>query len=147
MEEHKMKTKMIYSALLSILFLSCEKEDILTERETPKAIKSYVSTHFSDLEIIQTLKEKDGFEVSYHVILEGGIQLEFNKKEKITSIESTSKLPDSVIPEKILLYVTTNYENNVIVAWEKDDRNQQVTLENSLELEFNMNGDFLKIDN
>jgi hypothetical protein len=59
MEEHKMKTKMIYSALLSILFLSCEKEDILTEGETPKAIKSYVSTHFSDLEIIQTLKEKD----------------------------------------------------------------------------------------
>ena len=56
-------------------------------------------------------------------------------------------MPNSVIPEKILQYVTTNYPTNFITDWELDDKNQQVQLDNGLDLEFKMNGDFLRIDN
>lgn len=80
------------------------------------------------------------------MILEGSISLEFNRKNEIVEINSISKLPDSVVPEKIRQYVSANYPDNIIIGWERDDRNQQVELNNRLELEFNMSGDFLRID-
>ena len=75
------------------------------------------------------------------------ISLEFNRKKEIIDIDGVAQLPNSVIPEKILQYVTTNYPTNFITDWELDDKNQQVQLDNGLDLEFKMNGDFLRIDN
>lgn len=85
-------------------------------------------------------------ELTYDILLDGNIKLEFNKKNQIIDIESREKLPDSVIPAKILDYVSANYSGNFITGWEIDGRNQQVKLNNGLELEFNMDGDFLRID-
>ena len=75
------------------------------------------------------------------------ISLEFNRKKEIIDIDGVTQLPNSVIPEKILQYVTTNYPTNFITDWKLDDKNQQVQLDNGLDLEFKMNGDFLRIDN
>ncbi|NLW30122.1 MAG: hypothetical protein GXY77_01545 [Fibrobacter sp.] len=75
------------------------------------------------------------------------MSLEFNRKNEIIDIDGVSQLPNSVIPEKILQYVTTNYPTNFITDWELDGKNQQIELDNGLDLEFNMNGDFLRIDN
>jgi len=55
-------------------------------------------------------------------------------------------LPNSVIPEKILQYVTVNYPTNFITDWKLDGKNQEVQLDNGLNLEFNIKGDFLRID-
>jgi hypothetical protein len=79
--------------------------------------------------------------------LSDGISLEFNRKREIISIDGTSQLPTSVIPEKIFQYVENNYFGNVITDWELDGKNQQIELNNGLDLEFDMNGDFLRLDN
>ncbi|WP_367916225.1 PepSY-like domain-containing protein [Leadbetterella sp. DM7] len=133
--------------LIPAAFMSaCESQKVLAENEIPSAITTYVSTHFPAARILQAVKDKEGLSKSYDVILEGNISLEFNKKHEITSIESRSALPDSVIPEKILAYVKANYPNHSILQWELDDNRQQVELDNHLELEFNKAGDFLRID-
>ena len=64
----------------------------------------------------------------------------------IIEIDGSSRLPESVIPVKILDYVNQNYSGNYITDWEIDGKNQQVGLENDLDLEFNMSGEFLRID-
>lgn len=125
---------------------ACEGQKVLTENEIPSAITTYLNTHFPSAKVIQALKDRDGLSKSYDVILEGNITLEFNKKHEVTSIESRTVLPESVIPEKILSYVKTNYADAAIVEWERDDNRQQVKLDNRLELEFNKAGDFLRID-
>jgi hypothetical protein len=84
---------------------------------------------------------------TYDILLSESISLEFNRKKEIIDIDGVAQLPNSVIPEKILQYVTTNYPTNFITDWELDDKNQQVQLDNGLDLEFKMNGDFLRIDN
>jgi hypothetical protein len=134
-------------ALVPFLLISCEKEEILPLTDIPSEISNYVSTHFPENPIIQAIKDTDGFELTYDITLEGGLFLEFNRKKEVIDIEGLTKLPDSVIPAKLLEYATTNYPDNYIIGWELDDRNQQIKLENGLELEFNMNGDFLRIDN
>ncbi|HCZ37781.1 MAG TPA: hypothetical protein DHV26_17815 [Cytophagales bacterium] len=134
-------------ALVATFLVACSDEEIIPSSELPSSIKDYVSTHFPANEIIQVVKDRDGFSKSYDVILAGSISLEFNKKNNITEISSISQLPDSVIPEKIRQHTATNFPDNVIIGWELDDRNQQVKLNNGLELEFTKSGDFLRIDN
>ncbi|GAB1402903.1 hypothetical protein MASR1M74_00810 [Lentimicrobium sp.] len=128
------------------MLTSCEKETVLPASEVPAEITTYVKTHFSDHKILQVIKDKDGFTKTYDVILEGGFSLEFDRKLEIIEIDGSSRLPDSVIPAKILDYVNQNYSGIYITDWETDGKNQQVGLENELELEFNMSGEFLRID-
>jgi len=139
--------RLFLMALVPFMLMSCEKEDILPLTDIPSEISNYVSTHFPDNPIIQAIKDTDGFELTYDITLEEGFFLEFNRKKEGIDIEGLTKLPDSVIPAKLLEYATSNYPDNFIIGWELDDRNQQIKLENGLELEFNMNGDFLRIDN
>lgn len=138
--------KIILLAILPLLFASCEKEEIITDNDIPSEILSYTDNHFPENPIMQVVKDSDGWELSYDITLDGGFFLEFNRKKEVTDIEGLSMLPNSVIPAKLLTYVETNYGENFIIGWELDDRNQQIKLDNGLELEFNMKGDFLRID-
>ena len=126
---------------------SCEKETILLQSDWPAEIISFVETHFPELAILQVATEKEGLKKKYEVKLEGRVSLEFNHKMEIIEIDGYSRLPDSVIPAKILDYVNQNYPENYIIEWELEGKNQQVELDNGLELEFSMSGEFLRIDN
>ena len=132
---------------VSLLLAGCDKESVMPVDEMPSEIQTYVSTHFPDNKVLQVIEDQDGFTKSYEVALDGSISLEFNRDKEIIDIDGVSALPNSVIPEKISTYVTDNYADNVIISWELDDRNQQVELDNGIELEFTMDGDFLRIDN
>lgn len=129
-----------------IFFTGCDKDKVLPSSEIPEEISNYVSTHFPDNKIQQATKEKDDFVVTYDVLLEGNISLEFNRKKEIIEIDATTKLPDSVIPDKILQYVNTHYPDHFITDWELEDKHQQVGLDNDLDLEFSMEGEFIRFD-
>lgn len=132
--------------LMLFSFSSCDKEEILSDEKFPDEITLFISTHFPDNEIRQVVKDNDGFNRTYDVVLSGNIKLEFNRKKEIIDIESDSKLPDSVIPVKILQYVNENYPDDFISSWELDGKKQKVELNGGLDLEFDKNGNFLRID-
>ncbi|HXK74209.1 MAG TPA: PepSY-like domain-containing protein, partial [Bacteroidales bacterium] len=94
----------------------------------------------------QAIMERDGLSKTYDILLSENISLEFNRKKEIIEIDGETQLPNSVIPEKILQYVTVNYPTNFITDWKLDGKNQEVQLDNGLNLEFNIKGDFLRID-
>ncbi len=91
---------------------------------------------------MQVDEGRDGLTKSYDIISSESISLALSRKKEIISIVGVSKLPDSVIPARLLQYVTTHYLNNVVSDWELDDKNQQIELDYGLNLEFNMKGDF-----
>jgi hypothetical protein len=140
-----MKTILLFSVLLT-LFSSCEKEKIILESKAPSQIKSYISEHFSGFEIVQIVEDRDGFELTYDVWLEGSYFLEFNRKKEIKEVSGLNELPDSVLPVELLLFVKTNYSDSYVSGWELDDRNQNLKLNNGLDLVFNKQGNFLRID-
>ena len=139
--------KLFLIAIVPFLLISCEKEKIMSSSKIPSEISDFVGTHFPENPIIQAIKDTDGFELTYDITLEGVYFLEFNRKKEVIDMEGLLKLPDSVIPAKLLDYVSSNYADTFIIGWELNDRNQQVKLDNGLELIFTMNGDFLRIDN
>ena len=131
---------------LTVSLISCAKDEVIPVSQLPVEIKTYISTHFPSNTIVQVVKDLDGLTKTYDVMLSDQISLEFNRKNQIIDIDGKTALPNSVIPEKIRQYVTANYPTNVITDWELDDRNQQIQLDNGLDLEFTMNGDFIRID-
>lgn len=135
------------ATVLAFTLTSCDKEEIIPSTDLPSEVTSYISTHFPNNTIVQVIKDIDGLTKTYDILLSESISLEFNRKKEIIDIDGIAQLPNSVIPDKILQYVTTNYPTNFITDWELDDKNQQVQLDNGLDLEFNMKGDFLRIDN
>ncbi len=142
------KLFMPFVALGATFLASCEKESLINQSDVPQEIKDYVSTHFSQNKILQTLKDNEGLILTYDVLLDSAISLEFNRSKEIISIDGNSKLPDSVIPEKIREYVNTNYPAYFITDWEKESRKvQQIELSNGLDLEFDNDGKYLKMDN
>lgn len=123
----------------------CDKEEIIPSKDIPSEITNYISIHFPNNTIVQAINDTK----TYDILLSESISLEFNRKKEIVDIDGVdgiTQLPNSVIPEKILQYVTTNYPTNFITDWELDGKNQQVQLDNGLDLEFNMKGDFLRIE-
>lgn len=144
-----MKRVLINVSMVALMvgLMSCEKETVLPETSVPSKVKTYLTTHFPTHTVVQYVKDVDGLELTYDINLSDGLFLEFNRKEEIIEIDGVNQLPNSVIPSKILDYVATHYPENFITDWELDDRNQQIKLNNNLELEFTMSGDFLRIDN
>jgi len=138
--------QIIIIAILTLAFASCEKETVLDDMNIPEEISNYVNTHFPDNKIIQVVKDVDELELSYDVILEDSLSMEFNRKKKIISIEGINKIPDSVIPEKLLNYVNNNYSEQYIIEWNLDNRYQEIELNNGIELKFNKEGEFIRID-
>ena len=135
--------------MLSVLlfaFASCDKETILNVNDTPSEIQAYIKTHFPSATVAQIVKDRDGFTKGYEVFLNDGTKLEFNSKNTITDIDGNKQLPNSVIPDKILTYVNTNFSANMITDWELDDKNQKVGLNNNLELLFSLSGNFIRLD-
>ena len=139
--------QIIIIAILALAFVSCEKETVLDDLNIPEEISDYVNTHFPDNKIIQIIKDVDELELTYDLTLEGSFSLEFNRKKQIISINGLNKLPDSVIPEKLLNYANNHYAEQHIVEWSLDNRDQEIKLDNGIELKFNTKGEFLRIDN
>jgi len=125
---------------------SCEKSTVLDEGKCPAEIKTYVEHHFPGKKMLQCIKDVDGLDVDYEVVLEGNYRLEFNKSKEIDNIKGLEKLPDSVIPPVVLDYVKTNYPNNIILEWDLDKNIQEIKLDNRIELVFDLLGNFLRVD-
>jgi len=138
------------SLVISLLFLTgCDKEKVVNETELPSGAREFVEAHFATANIQQIIKERDDLQTTYDVILDNQVKLSFDKNGDCYDAESPRalKLPDSMIPSKVLEYVQANYADHFIIEWEKDKTDQEVKLSNQVELVFNLSGTFLRIDN
>ncbi len=145
-----MKTKffLLCMAAFTIALTSAAQKTktYLPQDKIPAKIKTYVTRHFPDQNIVYAEKEQKHSKTEYEIKLDNMTELEFNKGMDVKEIKGKSGLPDSAIPPKVLSYVKAQYPDNAIVQWEMKKNKQEVELDNDLELEFNHSGEFLRID-
>jgi len=137
---------MVLASAVMLLIAGCDKEKVVATDRLPGNAQTYITQHFSDFEILQVVKERDDLKTSYEVYLSEGYKLDFNKNGKIRGVEGSNRLPDSVVPSSILTYVNTYYPDQFVRNWELDDRGQEIKLSNGMELQFDKEGNFLRID-
>ena len=139
--------KLISCCAILFIFSQANAQDrYLQTNEYPEKIVSFVQTHFPEDQILSIEEEKERRKIEYEVKLNSRVELEFDRKFAVKKIESKAGLPDSVLPEKFVAYVSQNYPGRKIEEWKKKKRYQEIELDNSLELEFDFDGNFLRID-
>jgi len=133
--------------LSTLFFVGCRKEDIKPVADLPPEIKMYITTHYSSQSIIETEIDLTDSTNAYEIKLNNGTSLEFNYKKVIMDIDGHTELPTSVISIKMFDYVRIHYPNNFITGWEMDEGcKQEIELNNNMDLEFDMNNEFLGCD-
>lgn len=118
----------------------------LETNEYPNEITSYIDTHFPNGDIVSIKEEKGKRKTEYEVKLRNMEELEFDQDYAVTCVESKESLPESVVPQKIRDYVTQNYPDRNIEEWKKKKRGQEIELDNGLEIKFDFDGNFVKLD-
>lgn len=140
----------LFLALIAAVsqFVGCtkDKEEVLNESQIPSEIKAYVDQHFTGKQIIKCVKETEHKQESYDVTISDNFKLEFEGTFEVKEVKGVTRLPDSVVPAKLLEYVNTNYPTNHILKWEKEATEQELKIDSGIELIFDLNGEFLRID-
>jgi len=143
-----MKNLLTLALIVSLFFTSCDndKDEVVDETRLPNIAQEFVQVHFPAAKVTQVIRDRDNNDLDYDVTLDSGVKLGFDKDGNVEDIESRTKLPDTVIPLKVLEYVAATYPDHQIIEWEKDRTEQEVKLSNNLELKFDLSGTFLRID-
>ncbi len=130
--------------LFSVSLTACNHNDIpITKNELPKAAQTFIDTYFSQYEIATVLKDYNEYEVKFT----NGFDIEFDKKGEWTDVDcQMMPVPNGIVPSAIVTYVTSNYAQNFIVKISREHHGYDVELNNDLDLEFDKNGKFLRID-
>jgi hypothetical protein len=144
-----MKNIKVLLSIALVLFVTNEafsQDKVITKDQLPASITKYLNDNFPNNKILQATVDNDLFSKDYDVILSDGISVDFDSKNNVKEISSQTYLPENVIPKKILNYVKSNYKANKIKKYELDDNMQNIELDNGMELEFTMSGDFYKME-
>jgi len=136
-------------AISALIFFATDtgaQEVRIQPNQVPAAISQFVRKHYPAIKITSVTQEKNLTKTEYDVLLDNGTKLEF-VNNKIDEIEGIQRIPNSILPVKILRYIQTNYPNSYATEWKNESRfRQKVELNTGLELEFDRSGRFLKID-
>ena len=147
----KLLSTIILLFSIAALMISCEKETVISENNLPNVASQFLSKNFNTVKILSVVEEKEGLSgLEYDVLLDNGIEIKFNKNGEwldINAQNDSTALPDSVIPTSILSYVKEKYPNTGINSIEIERHGYDVELTNGLDLQFDKDGKFLRIDN
>lgn len=138
----------IMAALASLVVLaSCDNDEKhLDYNELPNVAKSFINNHFGDNEARSVIKEYDDLTYHYEVYLTDGTKIEFKKNGEWREVENRVEgVPTSILPAGIVSYMQENYGSYFIVCVERD-RQYDIELNNDLDLDFTLDGDFIRVD-
>ena len=117
-------------------------------QKLPATAREFIATHFPDTRIALIKIDREGGRTdSYDVLLENGSDLEFDRRGQWTEIDAErTTVPQSIIPLRIADYLKRNYPDRPVVKIDRDRRGYGIELSDGTDLEFNVRGDFLRID-
>lgn len=147
----EMKNFLLLLGLISFMFvfLSCDDDDddlVVNLMDLPSQSQTFLTTHFPGQTAVRVTKDDD----SYDVILNNGFEVDFYLSGEWKSVDGhRTAIPESImaiVPEEISTYVTANFTNQSIIEISKENYGFSVDLSSGIELEFDINGSFLRID-
>lgn len=116
-------------------------------KELPATAQQFIRKHFAKQKIAIVTMDKDFFDKDYTVHFNNGCSVEFDKTGKWTEVDcKMSKVPDAIVPMRILKYVRASYPNSKIVKIDYDGKEYEVKLSTDTELTFDKSLKLIDID-
>ncbi len=116
--------------------------------QLPKTAKNFLAANFKGIAVGSAVEDRAIYGVDeYKVYLGNGMKVEFDSSGNWKEVDGKhQKLPYGFIPVSIRNYASKNFPNTYIVKIEKERWSYKAELSNGLDLEFDKNGNFRKID-
>ena len=144
-----MKRKLIGRiAVITGIFMvqACEERNIDFDK-LPGAAQSFIMTYFPDADVVRAERDRDDGQKEYTVWLSDGTEIEFDENGSWTSIDcNTTVLPDGILPQKATDYIAQNYPQEKAYKVEKIRGGYEVGITNGLELIFDSDWNFSRLD-
>ena len=134
--------------MLAVVPMMADNDKIITREELPEQSQMFLTKHFAEVDVLYAKAERDmGVVTSYDVVLDGNVKVEFNRSGEWTSVDcERGQVPDSVLPQGVLDYVKKKFAKAYVVEIERGRMGYEVKLSNDLDLDFDKNGKFLRVD-
>lgn len=134
--------------MLAVMPMMADNDKIITREELPEQAQMFLTKHFENADVLYAKAERDmGVVTSYDVVLDGNVKVEFNRSGEWTSVDcERGQVPDSLLPQGVLDYVTKKFAKAYVVEVERGRMGYEVKLSNDLDLDFDKNGKFLRVD-
>lgn len=141
--------KIILLMIIAVLTASTACSDDLKTTDVnklPTKAQQYLKNFSSPVSLIE-IDENLISDDTYEVILADGTEVEFNADGEWRSIDCQHmSVPTLFVPKSISDYVSNHFANLKIVKIKIERRGYDVELSNDIELKFDKNGNFVKID-
>jgi hypothetical protein len=141
---------------LSILFTttSCDSDDdnnevVINVADLPKAADVFVTTYFPNTTYVAITKQNtaDSDGSVYDVRLSNNFEIDFDINGNWMDIDGNHQaIPVELVPQKIQAYVTANYPNQFVTSIDNERTTIEAELSNNIDLVFDLQGNFLRID-
>jgi len=143
-------TTFFLTTILFLATLSCQSQKTpITKDELPKIAQNFISDNFSDYTLDYLVKKEKFTTTKYEAKFRERLEIEFDAQGNWTEVDGrkTTAIPTKFIPKKIRDYVAEKFPSTQITKIEKEKFGRiEVKLLNSIELEFDSDGEFLRID-
>lgn len=125
-----------------------EKTIYTTDPTTlPPQAQTFLRKYFSTLTVHQIKVEEKSAGREYDVKLAGGCEIDFDHRGEWTQIDcGRTAVPTGVLPDRIARYVSDHYPRLFVVSIERESDKYEVELSDKTDLEFDLRGDFLRVD-
>ena len=139
--------KIIGIAIVLIANFAFAQEVIIPFNQLPAKAKTSIHQHSKGVRVMNVIQDRDAFSKDFDVNFENGTKVEFDRTGNWKEIKTLSgSVPSSLVPAKIKRYISNNYNGASIVEINKDAYKIDVELSNGVDLDFDKNGNFLRID-
>ena len=126
-------------SLLAFGVATAQDEGLVPISTLPASAQSFIKQHFSANSIVSVWQDTEKGKVEdYTVLFADGNWKEVKSRN--------GQVSPKIVPTKITKYVHRNYPNVIVKEIKKERTKYEVDLSNGVELIFNLNGKFLKID-
>lgn len=110
--------------------------------DMPMTAQEFLRTYFPKEKVASVmLDEKNG---DFEVKLENGVKIDFNNIGSWMEIEGHVALPKGIVSSNIYSYVSHNYKKTKIYKIERDQNGFEIELNTDVELQFDLNGNFVR---
>lgn len=149
-----LKQKVMKKIMLFILtgfftFSLASAKDIITTdiEKLPQKSRTFLNTHFPKEKVSYIKIDDELLSTNYDVVLESGTEIEFLSNGDWKEVDTKlGTVPSGIIPTRIQEYINQNHKESTVKKIKRKKRTYEIKLSNRLELEFDSNGNFIRVD-
>lgn len=141
--------KFLFIALCAMSLSACADDSkVITFEELPATAQTLLLQYIQAQDIMIVTQEGIGFWADYDVVTTDQSQWSFESDGSLESVRVFTGVPSALVPASVQVTVDKMYPDAIIVKYsiDKDDREQDVELNNRIELTFTLNGVLKEVD-